>query len=263
VAEATLAAMRTASFTAPAACALGVALAAVPATAGAATVTLDRSCYAEAELMARTGAGFAPDGSVHESLIVRDPDSSEVLDSFVGAVPIATDGAGAFTHVVHAPTLSERAVRREAATSTFTDDAGTTATAEWTLSGWDMDIPRWSRGKAKPRKRMTVEAWGWTTAPSSTLYAHYVRRGKRAKTVAVGELAGPCGDLTASLRQFPFKPVRSGTWKVYFSATETLDKVDDDWIRYKVRVKPGAAIASAATTVTRHRVSAPPSRSSG
>jgi hypothetical protein len=119
-----------------------------------------------------------------------------------------------------------------------------------------VDIARWLHGRAKPRKRMRVEAYGWTSASGSTLYAHYLRSGREVKRVAVGQLAGECGDLTARMRQFPFSPVKAGRWKVYFNTAETLDKVQDDWVRYTVRVKRGAAIATAARMVTRHTAAA-------
>jgi hypothetical protein len=56
------------------------------------------------------------------------------------------------------------------------------------------------------------------------LWAHYVLRGKRVKSLLVGSLTGPCGDLTKTIRQFPFRPVRAGTYAVYFQGSKTLNK---------------------------------------
>jgi hypothetical protein len=235
--------------------AIAAALAAVaqPAAADAAAVALDRGCYSEEELITQTGTGFRPHAPIRESVRMLDPATSQEVDGFAAPI-VATDASGAFTRRIFAPDLASPRLRRENATSTFTDEAApdSPVVVDWILSGWDIEIARWENGKARPRKRMRIETWGWTTA-GDTLFAHYFRAGKRVKTVQIAELDAPCGDLTTRVRQFPFSPVKSGRWKVYFSATETLDKADDPWFRYTVRVRPGAGTASASSSVlTRH-----------
>jgi hypothetical protein len=80
---------------------------------------------------------------------------------------------------------------------------------------------------------MTIRAFGFE--PAKRLWAHYVLRGKLVKTVALGALTGPCGDLTKTIRQFPFRPVPAGTYQVYFQGQKAFDK-RAAWLRYP-RVK--------------------------
>jgi hypothetical protein len=50
-------------------------------------------------------------------------------------------------------------------------------------------------------------------------YAHYTRGGKLVKTIRVGALTGACGNITRHMREFPFRPVASGTWRVQFDTS--------------------------------------------
>jgi hypothetical protein len=212
----------------------------VPAQAAqAATVTLDRACYSPGDAITQTGSGFTPNGGVSESLQLFDPESGQEL-SFRTAPPVTADGQGAFTRLIRAPALAREVDRTEIAASTFvdqTDPQNTFAAVMWTLSAWELNIAAWANGKAKPRKQMVIDTYGWTSA-GSTLYGHYYRGGKRIKDVKFGALTGDCGDLRRRVKQFPFRTVRPGSWKVYFSATRKFDKADGGYIWFKVRV-PG------------------------
>ena len=45
----------------------------------------------------------------------------------------------------------------------------------------------------------------------TSVYAHYVRKGRHRKTVRLGAAAGPCGRFDVKRRQIPFKPA-VGRW---------------------------------------------------
>ena len=71
------------------------------------------------------------------------------------------------------------------------------------------------------------------------VYAHYFLNGKRLKTVEIGSVSGPCGDLTKKLRQFPFRPVPAGRYPIRFSGTPFFDP-QGFWIGYRDVVVPKA-----------------------
>ena len=59
------------------------------------------------------------------------------------------------------------------------------------------------------------------------------------KTVLVGSVRGPCGDLTKSMRQFPFRPVPAGRYRIRFTGTPFYDP-QGFWIGYREVVVPKA-----------------------
>jgi hypothetical protein len=144
----------------------------------------------------------------------------------------AADATGGFAARMRAPGLARDTDRRELAGSAWTEQTATpdpaTApplgpTATWTLSAWDLVIAQWAGGRADPARSMTIDTFGWTVA-GSALYAHYYRGTTRIRTVPIGALTGPCGDLRRTVRQFPFARVKAGEWRIFFSATAVLDE---------------------------------------
>ena len=134
--------------------------------------------------------------------------------------------------------------RDEGVFGTFTDQANTSTfqTAQWTLSDWALQIKEWAGHAAKPGRQMTIDTYGWTTE-SGTLYAHYYRGSTHLKSVRIGATTGACGNLKKKIPQFPFKKVKAGEYTLYVSRTASLDKVNDSWLRMKVRVPKSAATA--------------------
>ena len=213
------------------------ALAAASASADPA-VTLDRACYSPGDTITRTGSGFTPGGQVTESVAFQTDTLPVISLGSIAGPTIAADAQGAFKDTVRAPRLRRPTKDyTEAAIDTFTDPANPSkpAMVKWTLSDWFIYVGAWYRRAGHPGEAMTVDAYGWTTR-GTTLYMHYFRNGKRYKTVRVGRLQGPCGDLTKRLVQFPFAHVKPGKWKVFFSTTKLLDKTEDAWIWIPVRV---------------------------
>ena len=221
--------------------ALTACVAAGPAVADP-TVKVDRSCYAPGDTITRTGAGFAPNAKVAESVTFQTATIPAVSLGTLAGPTAAANGQGTFSSRITAPRLRRARDFTEAVTDTFTDPSNPAkpAVAQWTLSAWYADAPAWYDHVANPGRSMTVYAEGWTSS-GTTLYMHYFFGTKRYATVRVGRLAGECGDLSEHVRQFPFAHVRSGAWKVFFSTTKTLDKVHDIWLAVKVRVPRGSA----------------------
>jgi hypothetical protein len=222
--------------------ALAVWLAVQPPAPGAAgeadpTVALDRSCYSPREPISEIGRGFNAGARVGESLTLLSPLTGRLFGPLV-APDVVAGPEGAFNRSIRAPRLGRRGDRREQAFSVFTDQAdpqGSWTSVEWTLTAWDVDIEAWDSGNASRRGTMVVDSYGWTSA-GSTLYAHYLRRGRRVADVRLGRLTGACGDFRKRVRQFPFRTVRRGRWTVFFSVTPRLDKRADAWISYTVRM---------------------------
>jgi hypothetical protein len=215
-----------------------VVLAAAASASADPTVTLDRTCYSPGDAITRTGTGFTPAAQATESVSFQTETLPVISLGSIAGATLTIDAQGGFKDVVRAPKL-----RRpdkdysEIAIDTFTDAANPTkpATARWTLADWTVYVGAWAERAARPGEAMTVYAFGWTTR-GTVLYMHYYRGTKRYKTVRVGRLQGPCGDLSKRLKQFPFAHPKPGAWRVFFSTTKELDKVEDAWIRVAVRV---------------------------
>jgi hypothetical protein len=202
-------------------------------------VRLDRRCYSPGEAITQTGSGFTPGAEVVESLTLVDPRTGQLLWRGF-ADPVTADGQGAITNRIAAPRLARRRDRREAAFSSFTDQAdpeNKVAFVQWILSDWSIRIRAWARGNGKARGAMVIDTYGWTSEGPS-LYAHYYRGRALIKDVKVGALGGPCGDLRKRVRQFPFRGVRPGRWTVYFSATRRLNRRNDAFFFFRLRVRP-------------------------
>ena len=212
--------------------ALALGLIAAPHAAAVPAVAYDRECYNPGQAIVETGSGFTPGTQTVESLTLVDEDASEVLAAFASS-PVAVDPLGAFTREIEAPPLARHDDRRELAVSAFADPSVTgPIPVQWTLSGWDVEIS--SRGGRVLRQgRMRVEAWGWQDR-GATLYLHYLRGTKRVRSVRLGALSAPCGDLDVTVRQFPFA-AKPGKWRFFMSATPRFDP-RAAWIRFRVRL---------------------------
>jgi hypothetical protein len=154
---------------------------------------------------------------------------------------------------MNTPPLARPTDRREVATSAFTDTASAEppAVIQWTLSGWDFNFT--PLGRISTRTKLAIDTWGWTTA-GDRLYVHHFRKGVHVATAEAGLLAQPCGDLAATLNLFPPR-ARSGRWRLYFSTTPALDRKNDAWFGFKVKLprrRRAARTSSAAPAIERH-----------
>jgi hypothetical protein len=214
--EAAAAGHRLRPASAPTLLTAGALLLAVPAAAAAApTVGVDRPCYSAGQPIRVAGQGFSPNGALSVHL------------DFFGQVNTHADlsgGAnqqGVYTDLVAAPQVTSPADLREQVTLTATDPqlgpAGapeSTAQTNFLLSRALISIPAW-KGTFRPSGKSRVEARGFVGGSTSKLYAHYLQKKKLRKTVEVGKLTGPCGDLSKRMRNVPFA-APAGTYSVRF-----------------------------------------------
>jgi hypothetical protein len=74
------------------------------------------------------------------------------------------------------------------------------------------------------------------------LYAHYFLKGKLKKTVRIGALTGDCGNLTKKMKQFPFRPVPAGDYRIDFDTSRAYLR-NAEGIRYPhVKVPASKAV---------------------
>jgi hypothetical protein len=218
---------------------------AVPPTAAAA---LDRTCYAPGDPIVQTGHGFGPNAQLLQIAGFTAPGGDDVLRAL--SATITTDAAGNFRAVFRAPQLARATDRTEDAVSLFTDPSALdNPTAQppgpvvaWTLSARDVKVAQWANRSADPARSMSVDAFGWTRGHAN-LYAHYYRGTTRIRSVKLGPLTGACGTLKRTVKQFPFKRVKAGEWRVFFSDTAVLDKTKDPFVRRTVIVPKSKATA--------------------
>ena len=210
-----------------------VAAAVLPASAQAApTLQTDKPCYTPDEPITFTGTGYTPGGEVAFFFSLAGENGSKLL---AGRDPVIADATGAIRSVFPAPGLASSDDTREQIFTTANDQARmapgappiapeeTVGISQVELSIFDVWVDEWERGgRVDPRGKTKIAAYGYE--PAKKLWAHYVLKGKRVKTVEIGALKGPCGDLTKTIRQFPFRPVAPGSYSIYFQGSRTLDK---------------------------------------
>jgi hypothetical protein len=224
------------------------ALVALPGAAAAApTLSADRACYTPGQPIVLTGAGYTPGAQVIFLAALKGDGGG---NAFPFGTPIAANPVGALTTRIAAPDLASAGDVREQLNITANDQVKAAAqpplppaeqsgTVQVTLSPWAIGLRGWLDGRADPRAKSDFVALGWE--PFRHVYAHYFLRGARVRSVRIGAVSGPCGDLRRRIREFPFRPVRAGTWMVYFSPARVLDRAGA-WIRVRVVVPRSAAV---------------------
>lgn len=225
---------------------LTVALA-VPALATAApTVGTDLPCYTTGQPIGLGGAGYTPGGDVGLMFTLHGAHGNNIV---AAKDPLKADAAGGISARVPAPQLASDRDLRETVTLTANDQARldpsapplapeeTFGATQFQLSAVDVLVIPWLIGHVDPRAQTTFRVVGWE--PFRKVYAHYFLNGKRIKTVALGSVSGPCGDLTKKVRQFPFRPVPAGRYRIRFTGTAFYDP-QGFWIGYRDLVVPKA-----------------------
>jgi hypothetical protein len=223
---------------------LTAALAAPALASAAPTVTTDLPCYSPGQPIALGGAGYTPGGDVAIFFNLAGAHGHNFVAS---KDPLKADAAGGLAGRLPAPDLASDNDLRETVTITANDQARlapdapplppeeTFGMTQFQLSAVDVLVVPWLLGHVNPRARTTFKVVGW--APFRKVYAHYLLNGKRFKTVEIGSVSGPCGDLTKKLRQFPFRPVPAGRYKIRFTGTRFYDP-QGFWIGYREVVVP-------------------------
>jgi len=159
------------------------AVAALPASAGAASLSVDRSCYREGANAVASGSGFAPNAPVRFTL-----DGVDFTDD--GNVP-SSDAAGNLNAGFG---IGSPPGRQKTYTLGATDG---TNTAETRFTATDLDvIVKPKRGN--PGKRKRVRARGFDRGRM----LRYHVRGPRRKNGRVGRVRGACGKINRRVRIF-------------------------------------------------------------
>jgi len=222
----------------------GVIALAAPAFASAApTIEADLPCYVPGQTITLGGSGFVPNDDVVFFLALSGQHGHQILYSD----PYKPDATGALTTQLHAPDLASDSDREETVDLTANDQTltgtnlsgsppeGGFAATQFLLSRFDAVVDAWRSGRADPHRtgRLTVSGW----EPYHAVWAHYFLGRKRVRSIRIGTAGGLCGDLTKTIRQFPFRPVKAGTWTVYFSPGQVFDR-NGMWVRSKHLVVP-------------------------
>jgi hypothetical protein len=212
----------------------------VPALAAAApSITADLPCYTPGQTITLAGGGFTPSADVVLLLALSGHNGHQLLSSD----PVKTDATGALSARLRAPDLATDSDTRETVDLTANDQSrvgpdgrpldppedGFAAT-QFLLSSFDASVDAWQARRANPRRSARLTVTGWE--PYHAVWAHYFFGKKLVRSVRVGAVSGPCGDLTKTIRQFPFKGVKAGTWTVYFSPSQVFNR-EGMWIRSK------------------------------
>lgn len=186
-----------------------VALAlAIPATASAATLSVDKRCYGPDDEISFTGIGFTPGNEATLSV------NGQQL-GFAVVNPI-----GEFEATLTAPSIR---AKRRTDTFTATDQANLalTASVPVQLSSRDVKVTPKSGSPLKPK---TIVARGFTAG--RVLWAH-VRRSGKARNVRIGRLKGPCKTIEAKRKLFP-ADAATGVYTVQFDTKR----------KYSARTRP-------------------------
>ena len=175
--------------------------AAVPASASAATLKLNRACYTHYQRVGVSGSGYQPNQEL--SLFVNG--------RFV--VKGKADPAGRLAG--HFPALAP--FKRPTSVRTYTvtispSSTGTPVAAQRTFqvvhTNIELTPPFITPGF------VTYKALGFTH--SGSLYVHYLLGTRHLRTSRIGPVSGPCGSLTKKVRMFLFRPVKPGLYKLIF-----------------------------------------------
>lgn len=194
-------------------------LGAAPSAASAATVSVDRGCYADPgqrkDTVRLAGAGFTPSSQYQVTLDGRP------LPSGTGSTDAAGNLSGSFT----APELAKGV--REHRYTLGVQEGASAPTAQFTVSALLADFTPPSGDPKTLKVRFNLFGFGLAGAVKPSVYVHYVRpdTGKVQKTVRLGTGKGACGSIkrTAQRRLFPFA-ARKGTWRLQFDSSKSYTK---------------------------------------
>jgi len=219
--------LRRASFAA-------VAVAALPASAGAATLSVDKSCYREGANAVASGSGFAPNAQVRFTL-----DGVDFTDD--ANIP-AADAAGNLNagFGIGSPPGKQK-------TYTLGASDGTTV-GETTFTATDLDvIVKPKRGNPGKRKRVTARGF------DQGRVLRYHVRGPRKRNGRIGRVKGPCGKINKRAKIFK-ATYPTGVYTVQFDQRKRYSATSSPRVVFQVTifrvVRPsvaGAAFSAAET----------------
>jgi hypothetical protein len=197
-----------------------VAAAAVPATASAAAITTDRQCYAPGSMIGYSMSGYPASAQAD---LYGGPSNDYLAD-------VVTGPDGAFAGQFAGGALGN--LRRETFTlSATTDDATVSAATSYIVTARTVTM---TPSVARPAGKVRFTARGFFS--TGTLYAHYaysrtgLAKKTLVKTVKLGKLSGPCGDLTTKkVRQLPIDKPRRGVYEIQFDTSYSYHRLHGDY----------------------------------
>jgi hypothetical protein len=222
--------------------ATALAFAAPAAAQSPPTLAFERGCHAEGDLMAFTGGGFTPAGSVDLVLPLR---------TGIAALETVAGPAGEISGAPPVPPLEDvlaedafaadlvvtASDRTRIAAQPPGDPALHVATASTRISRRGVWMTRRTIAPSKP---IGIKLAGLTGEVGETVYAHYRRGGRTVRRLRLGTLAGPCGDLEAFLRRGAPASLRPGRYQLLLS-TSRGDPRAGTWITIQtIRVRATA-----------------------
>ncbi|WP_354700005.1 hypothetical protein DSM112329_00263 [Paraconexibacter sp. AEG42_29] len=192
--------------------------AAAPSVAAAASIAVDRGCYADAgtrkDTVRLSGSGFTPNAQYQVTL------DGQPLPGGTGSTDAAGNVSGSFA----SPRLRPR--DRQQTFLLGLQEGANTAKTTFTVSRLLADFAPASGDPRSLRVRFSFFGFGLSDAakPPTPVYVHYVRpdNGRVQQTVRLGTAKGRCGTIarTAKRKLFPFAP-RRGAWKLQFDSSKT------------------------------------------
>jgi hypothetical protein len=177
------------------------ALAAAPATAGAAAQLFPlHACYRSAGPDTRETVGIVADGFTPGAEVSVTVDGTTLTD------PAIADQNGKVLGAVLAP-YQARGARPFSVTLTENQLPENSVTQRSMIAALDVRLkPR----SARPSSRVRFLGRGFTDG--TAIYGHYLRAGKVRRTVMLGTPQGPCGRLDVARRQIPVRHPATGHW---------------------------------------------------
>jgi hypothetical protein len=174
---------------------------AVPASAGAATLSVDKRCYREGQQGLATGLGFTPSAQVNFTL-----DGQPFTDA---ANPPVADATGSVSASFEngSPRLGSRPVPQKQYVLGASDG---TNSAETTFVSTRLDVGVTPK-RGNPGRRKRVRARGFDQG--RVLRFHV--RGPRKRNGKIGKVRGACGKITKRVRIFR-ATYPSGVYTVQF-----------------------------------------------
>ena len=222
---------------------LAAAAAAPPAAAQAPPPTLQFAapCFTAEQPLAFTGTGYTPDGPV--TMLFASPAGPR------GGFDVAADAGGriADSASTREDTLLGDSEDRATIIATATDRTRADAGAqppESQFAAAQFEFTRWagfSPGRYAPGRKVRLEAYGWAFATGKTLWFQFRRGRVLARSVRVGRLAGPCGDVAKRVR-VP-RGLEAGRYRLVLSTEKRALSTRYTWRSGRVTRRAGAASA--------------------
>ncbi len=220
---------------------MGASAVALPASASAATVALDKPCYISGRPGIFAGFGFAPNAVI------------SINNADLGPTTVTTDPTGSFAQGFTPPdgrALGKPGSRDIVFTAAEVANPASTASATSKIAPLAFAT---NRGTKSPKADRSWSFSGWKVG--KPIYAHFRFRGKTKRNFRMGVATGPCGEFK---RRAPGIAVRgrvsAGLWTIQVDqrrtySRSTMPALKDQttvFTRFRPRAVTSAAALSAA-----------------